>query len=204
MQKTQFKTQRKVQKDQTRKLIIETAFGQFAQNGIITTRTVDIANAAKVSHGTVFAHFSTQEELLNAVIEELGDRITTRLHELVACNTTLREVLQAHLKGLKEFEDFYTRLVIESRLLPKSSRNVLTLIQSSISFHICQAADREIKIGSINPYPIHLLFNTWIGLIHYYLTNNDLFAPEESVLERYGQELLEHYMSMITTKALIT
>jgi len=202
MSNTQYRTQRQIQKDQTRKHLIETAFKQYAQHGIINTRTVDIANAANVSHGTVFVHFSTQEELLNAVIEEFGERISTRLHELVTCNTTLRDVLKAHLKGLTEFEDFYTRLVIESRLLPESSRNVLILIQSSISFHISQAVDKEIKRGTIDPYPVHLLFNTWIGLIHYYLANNDLFAPEESVLERYGQELLEHYLRLITSKVL--
>ncbi len=196
----QFKTQRQIQKEQTRRHLIETAFEQFAEQGLTVTRTADIAKAAKVSHGTVFAHFSTQEALLNAVIEEFGARVSLRLHELAACNNSLREVLAAHLKGLTEYEAFYTRLVIEGRLLPESARNAFTIIQSSISFHLSQAAEREMKEGTIDPYPIHLLFNTWVGLIHYYLANNDLFAPEESVLERYGQELLEHYIRLITSK----
>lgn len=200
MNKTQSKTQRQIQKDQTRQHLIETAFAQFARQGLTTTRTADIAKAAKVSHGTVFAHFSTQEDLLNAVIEAFGARVSLRLHELAACNNSLRDVLAAHLRGLTEFEAFYTRLVIEGRLLPQSARDAFTIIQSSISFHLSLAADKEIQEGTIDPYPIHLLFNTWIGLIHYYLANNDLFAPEESVLERYGQELLEHYMRLITAK----
>lgn len=195
------KTQRQLQKEQTRKHLVEIAFEQFAQQGLTTTRTADIAKAANVSHGTVFAHFSTQEVLLNAVIEEFGERVSLRLHELAAANNGLREVLAAHLKGLTEFESFYTRLVIEGRMLTESARSVFTVIQSSISFHIGQAAEREIKAGMIAPYPIHLLFNTWIGLVHYYLANNDLFAPEGSVLERYGQELLEHYMRLIASKA---
>lgn len=200
MSESKPRTQRQMQKDQTRKHLIETAFEQFAQRGLTTTRTADIAKAAKVSHGTVFAHFPTQEALLNAVIEEFGARVSLRLHELASCNNSLRDVLAAHLRGLTEFEAFYTRLVIEGRLLPESARNAFTIIQSSISFHLSQAAEREIKEGTIDPYPIHLLFNTWIGLIHYYLANNDLFAPEESVLERYGQELLEHYMRLIASK----
>lgn len=194
------KTQRQIQKDQTRKHLIDTAFQQFAQNGLTTTRTADIAKAAKVSHGTVFAHFSTQEALLNAVIEEFDIRVSLRLHELAACVSSVRDVLAAHLKGLTEFEAFYTRLVIEGRLLPERARNTFIIIQSAISFHLSQAAEREMKEGTIGPCPIHLLFNTWIGLIHYYLANNDLFAPGESVLERYGPELLEHYMSLIALK----
>ena len=193
-------TSRQIQKNQTRNLLIETAFLVYAQQGITATTTVDIAKAAKVSHGTVFAHFSTQETLLNAVIEEFGARVTLRLHELVAGNEDLRGVLAAHLMALTEFEGFYTRLVIEGRLLPESARNVFVIIQSSISFHISQAVEREITAGNIIPCPVYLLFNTWIGLIHYYLTNSDLFAPGESVLERYGQELLEHYLRLIAAK----
>ncbi|MGZ7443085.1 TetR/AcrR family transcriptional regulator [Paenibacillus sp. TH7-28] len=194
------KTQRQLQKEQTRKRLIETTLAQFAQNGFTATRTSDIAKAAKVSHGTVFAHFSTQEALMDAVIEEFGSRVSWRLHELAAEGGGLRDVLKAHLTGLAEFEAFYTRLVIESRLLPDSSRNVLIAIQSTISLHVSQAAEREMNAGAIDVYPLHLLFNTWIGLIHYYLANNDLFAPGGSVLERYGQELLEHYWRMIAVK----
>lgn len=195
------KTQRQLQKEQTRQHLLETALEQFARHGLTTTRTADIAKAAQVSHGTVFAHFSTQEALLNAAIEEFGARVALRLHELVAGNSGLREVLAAHLQGLTEFEAFYIRLVTEGRLLPESARNTLLIIQSALSFHLSQAAEREMNAGTIGRYPLHLLFNTWMGLIHYYLANNDLFAPGESVLACYGQELLEHFMSLLALKA---
>lgn len=194
------KTQRQLQKEQTRKQLIEAGLEQFALKGLTTTRTADIASAAKVSHGTVFAHFPTQEALLEAVMEEFGARVSARLHELATGNSSLRDVLNAHLTGLAEFEAFYTRLVIEGRLLPESARNVLVMIQSTISFHISQAAEREMKEGVIVSCPLHLLFNTWIGLIHYYLANDDLFAPGASVLNRYGEELLEHFLHLITAQ----
>ncbi len=192
------KTQRQIQKEQTRRHILETAFNQYAQNGFAATTTAEIAKAANVSHGTIFAHFPTQEALLETVIEEFGARVSLRLHELVASNGDLREVLEAHLRGLAEFEAFYTRLVIEGQLLPPGARNIFVGIQSSISFHISQAAEKEMKAGTITPIPVHLLFNTWLGLIHYYLSNNDLFAPGESVLKRYGQDLLDYYLRLIS------
>ena len=190
-------SQRYKQKQHTRKVIIETAIDQLAQAGLTIARTADIAKAAGVSHGTIFAHFPTRETLLIAVIDEFGQRVSQRLHEL-ANGDNVRNILQAHLQGLMEFEPFYTRLVIERRLLPESAQNTWILIQSSISYHLSQVAEREIRAGTLHPLPVHLLFNTWIGLIHYYLTNSDLFAPNESVLRRYGHELLEHYLSLIT------
>ena len=190
-------TKRHKQKILTRKHLIEIAIKQFGENGIIATRTADISNAAGVSHGTIFVHFSTQEELLIAVIEEFGTRITQRLHELVDTNISLFEVLQAHITGLIEFEPFYTRLIIERRLLPESVCNTYIIIQSTISFHISIAAERGMQQGNIRNFPIHLIYNTWIGLIHYYITNSDLFSPNGSVLTQYSDELLQHYMKLI-------
>jgi TetR/AcrR family transcriptional regulator, acrEF/envCD operon repressor len=190
-------TKREKQKKLTRNHLIEIAIKQFGENGIIKTRTSDIAKVANVSHGTVFAHFSTQEELLISVIEEFGDRIAKRLHELVDTNSSLFEVLEAHLKGLIEFEPFYARLVIERRLLPENVCNTYIMIQSTISFHISIAAEKEMEQGTIRKIPLHLICNTWVGLIHYYITNSDLFSPSGSVLKQYYQELLQHYISLI-------
>jgi len=193
-------SKREMQKNQTRKKLIDMALNQFAKDGLTTTRTSDIACAANVSHGTVFAHFPTREILLDAVIEEFGMRITNRLHELVSSNCGMKEVLEAHLKGISEYETFYTRVVSEGRLLHESARNSWIVIQSTISFHIIQVAEREIEALKIRAMPVDLLFNTWIGLIHYYLVNGDMFAPGDLVLARYSQQLVEHYMNLITLR----
>lgn len=191
-------SQRQEQKNRTRKHLISVAFDRLAKDGLVSTSTSDIAKAAGVSHGTVFAHFATRDELLTAVIEEFGNRISLRLHELASNGGSIREVLNAHLKGLIEFEPFYRRLVMDSHLLPESARSTLIMIQSVISFHISEVAEREIKSGKIRPHPIHLLFNTWIGLVHYYLANSDLFTSSESVLSSKGGELLEYFTDLIT------
>ncbi len=193
-------TKRQEQKKQTRSRILEAAIEQFAKQGLTTTSTVAIAEAAHVAHGTVFAHFSTQEELLSAAIEEFGKRINQRLHELAGAGGGVREVLAAHLKGLTEHEAFYTRMITEARLLPEEARNTLIMIQSTASFHLSEAVEKEITAGSIQPLPVHLVFNGWVGLVHYYLANSDLFAPGGSVLERYGHELLQYYMTLIKAR----
>ena len=193
-------SQRQKKKLETRKIIIDTALDQFAKDGLINTRTSDIAASANVSHGTVFAHFPTRELLLNEVIKEFGMGITNRLHELVDSNNGMKEVLEAHLKGISENEIFFTRLVSEGQLLHESARNSWIMIQSAISFHIIQVAEREIKAGNIRDIDANMLFNTWVGLIHYYLVNGDLFAPGEPVLKRYSKQLVEHYMNLITIR----
>jgi len=193
--------QRQLQKEQTRLKLLDTAFAEFGKRGIMATRMSDIAQAAGVSHGTVFAHFPSQEILITAVIEAFGDKITLRIHELSDEMGGVRDLLIAHLSGLTEFEVFYTRLLIEARLLPQIARDTLISIQSAISFHLSQAAQKEMETGKIKAMPQHLLFNTWLGLIHYYLANGDLFAPQESVLSRHGSMLLDHFMALISSKS---
>ncbi len=190
-------TQRQLQKEQTRRKILEVAFMEFGSRGIMSTRMADIAEAAGVSHGTVFAHFESQEALISAVIEEFGQKMTLRTHELASNCREVRELLAAHLTSIMEFEAFYTRLVVEARLLPPVARDTFIMIQSAVSFHISQAAQREMDTGTIYTMPVHLLFNTWIALINYYLSNSDWFAPDGSVMKHHGEMLLEHFMSLI-------
>jgi len=189
---------RKEQKQQTREKLLRVAFRQFSKGGLTTTRTLDIARKAGVAHGTIFVHFPTREALLVRVIEEFGEKVTRRMHDLAHKGQGVKNVLKAHLNGLAEYEAFYTNLIIERHNLPKEARDTLLAIQSAISFHLFEAAQREMEAGTIKRIPTHLLFNTWIGLVHHYLINRDLFAPGESVISRYGQELLSHFMALVT------
>ena len=67
---------RQEQKIQTREKLIRVSTEVFSKKGIFSTKTLDVAKASKVSHGTVFSHFSTKEELLIAVIDEVGRKIS--------------------------------------------------------------------------------------------------------------------------------
>lgn len=193
-------TQRQIQKEQTRRKILNAAYIQFGKKGIMNTRTQDIEKIAKVSHGTIFAHFKTQEELICAVIEDFGGRIGMRTHELAENCSEVEEILKAYLEVIEEYEEFYTRLVIESRLLPKDSRNTYISIQSALSFHLSKALNKEMEEGRIVEMPVYMLFNIWTGLINYYLQNSDLFAPDESVIKRYKDILIDSFMKLIEIK----
>jgi AcrR family transcriptional regulator len=189
---------RREQKEQTRRRLLLCAFDLFSSRGITATKTVDVAREASVSHGTVFVHFPTRDDLVAAVISEFTKRIVRRIHELVESGATLQAVLAAHLEGLSEHEAFYARLITEGPILPPVARTTLIGIQSAISYHLAEAAEKEMNQGSIRRVPIHLLFNTWIGLVHHYLCNRDLFAPGQSVLKRRGQELIVHYVGLLS------
>jgi AcrR family transcriptional regulator len=192
------------QKLETRRRILEAALLVFARDGILASTTADVAKEAGLSHGSVFAHFGSQAELVAAVVEDFGAGVARRLHELAATGAGARAVFEAHLRAIGESEAFYARLVVEAPLLPARARDSLVTIQSSICFHLSPAVEADTEAGEIKIMPLYLLFNTWIGLVHYYLANRELFAPGASVIERRGKELLDHFMSLISTGGYIS
>lgn len=184
-------------KRQTRVHLIETALDLMAERGIAATRTIDVAERAGVAHGTVFVHFPTRDDLVAAVVGEHAIRIGRRLHELAGEGVSVRDVLGAHLEGIAEHEAFHARLVTEGPLLPSYARATLLGIHSAISAHLSEAAEWGMDAGEIRRMAVPLLFNTWLGLVHHYIGNRELFAPGESVVARWGPILLDHYLGLI-------
>lgn len=189
-------TKRQQQKERTREKLLHAAFDVFSRQGIMQSRMEDIAREALVSHGTVFAHFKSQEVLIEAVINHYGKEIAARTHSLSQSGASLDEVLSAHLKGIGEYEGFYTRLLMESRLLPQGARDSFVLIQSVLSLHFTRALAKE-EAAAKTRIPAHMLFSMWIGLVHHYLQSGDLFAPGGGVIARHGDMLITSYLKLL-------
>ena len=74
------KTKEEAQK--TRQLLIEAAITQFSTRGVSSTTLTDVADAAGVTRGAVYWHFTSKSELFNAIWEQqlpLCDLIDERL-----------------------------------------------------------------------------------------------------------------------------
>lgn len=188
---------RKEQKAQTRRLILEAAIIEFGISGFEKTAISDIAKKADVSYGNVFAHFETKEELFLRVIEEFGQRMQARLEELSWAGAGLRSVLSTHLRVIAEFEELYSHTVAIAFMLPDFAKTAIVGIQSAISHQISIAAKNDMEKGKIKSTQIHMLFNTWTALVSYYLSNRQYFAPNGSVVEQKGNEILDFFMHML-------
>jgi AcrR family transcriptional regulator len=189
------------QKRQTRALILETAARFAGRAGLVATTTAEIAKAAGISHGSVFAHFATRDDLIAAVVADGAGRIARDVRARAGQGGSLREVLAAHLTSLEHHEAFYARLVIDAPFLPSAARRALVEIQSAISHHLDGALAREIAAGTVRDVPLDLAFNTWIGLVHHYVSNRELFAPRGSVIQRCGARLLDHYLMLLASES---
>ena len=187
---------RSLQKAQTKEKIIAAALKVYSEYGFFAPTTL-IANEAQVSHGSIFVHFPNVEALLLCLLERFSEDMVAELHLLSESGKNTAKLLGMHIDALIKHEDFYRRLVTEAVYLPEEAKNTFIAIQSTVSIHLMQALEHEIKAKKIKVLPYHLIFNTWLGLVHYYLLNGDMFAPGESVLTRYKSILVKHFLSLI-------
>ena len=187
---------RQKQKAQTRIKIINAAIRVYSEKGF-SVPTTAIAKEAEVSHGTLFVHFPTVESLLLCLLDVFSRDIINELHLLSHHDNDIIILLGQHIDVLIKYEDFYKRLVKEAVYLPGEAKNTFIEIQSMVSISFLQAIEQDIKEGKIKNIPFHMLFNTWLGLIHYYLLNSDLFSPHGSVLQRYKSTLVECFITLI-------
>ena len=193
------KMTRKEQKEQTRAGLVRQAESLFALNGISGTSTADIAKSLKVSHGTLFVHFATREDLVKAVVDEFGERLSTALGQKISNELKLKELLKAHVMVLADFEDFYLRLISESQSLPAHIRSIVYAINASLSYRFYRAAKNEMDNGYFKKMTQIYFFNTWLGLVHYYVMNRDLFSEQTPILNEVGPDLIRHFLHLIKT-----
>lgn len=181
----------------TRQHLIDTTLRLVEAQGVATLRTLTVAQLAGTSHGTVFVHFATREDLLAAAVETFVEGVVERLRTGDGGDLSLERTLERHLAAIAAEEDLYVSLVKEAPLLGAAAQAHWTRLQASVSLVMTPAFDAEIARGRIRDLPIHLLVNTWLALVHHYLINRDLFSPGESVVASKGPLLRQHMMSLL-------
>lgn len=178
------------QKAATREAIIAAAKRLFSEKGLLTTTTAEVARAAGVSHGALFVHFPRREDLQEEVISRVGTKIARAVHDAATEGAGLENILRCHLDAVAAEEAFYARLLVEGPMLGMSARSAVIGVQSAVAHHLFA--------GDAGKLPDRALwFNTWLGLVHHYLLNRDLFAPSGSVLEQYGETLIAHFTGLV-------
>lgn len=187
------------QKGETRTRILDCARDLFEKEGFTHARTPEMAAAAGVSHGSIFAHFKTRDELISAVIAAFASEADLEVRRCLKKAGTLPDVLRAHLKALRRYELLYSRILAERHLLPPKSKALVVELHSAIASQVLEAIESEAPSAK-GPLKPHFAFNTWMALLTYYLLNADLFSPKRSVLETREGELIENYLKLIRKK----
>lgn len=192
------KITRSNQKDITQSTIINAAWSIFSSLGFVDANIRDIAKFGVISTGSVLTHFGTKENLVDFIIEQLKDQMTTELARRQPKTISLIGILSIQLDVLFLYERIYIRLLRESNKLSEKSQNEFIGIQSLFSEHLSQALTKDYLNGSSMVLPGKMLFNVWIGLVHHYLLNSEKFAPKQSVIMMHKNAIIRTFMILVS------
>ena len=190
-------TSRTLQRDATRRQLVQAGLRLVAERGFAGATTAAIAEASGKAHGTVFVHFRTRDVLVAELVAEIGKTMSQQLAQTPNDSPELPEVLDSHLAALGQHEVFYARLLCEASTLPDAARARLFALQSGVAWRLRTAYEREVARGAARDFDPVALANMWIALTNHYLMNRDLFAPGASVIAARGAELKAQWLAMV-------
>jgi len=195
--KTSVSGPRSLQREATRRQLVQAGLRVVAARGFAGATTAAIAQASGKAHGTVFVHFRTRDVLVSELVEEIGRVISQRLADIPNDRPGVGEVLDAHLAALARHEVLYARLLCEATTLPPAARARLFALQSGIAWRLRTAYARDVACGAARDLDPVALANTWIALTNHYLMNRDVFAPDASVVAARGAALKALWLEII-------
>ncbi|MBV9293559.1 MAG: TetR/AcrR family transcriptional regulator [Frankiales bacterium] len=116
---------------ETRERLLRAAADVFAQRGYDGTRVADIAKAAGVSNGALYAHFDSKAELLVGALREHGRRM---LAELFASDPdrSITELLLVIGRWLPRRRDARGYLIVEALVAARRDRDVSRLMRGYV------------------------------------------------------------------------
>ena len=89
-------------KERTRQHILERAYDLFAQKGFKAVTMKDVCEATELSRGGLYAHFSSTQEIFEAVIEKLNDQDQVNFTEEIKKGTPAKVILDNMLNIIKD------------------------------------------------------------------------------------------------------
>ena len=127
---------RERKKLRTRELIATVALDLFAEHGYQQTTVAEIAEAAEVSKGTLFAYFPSKEEIVFADTSPLRDQLCHELRHRsngLSAVDTLRAFVADHMITPGPREALRERLIAENEQLRVHYRARLAEIEDALA-----------------------------------------------------------------------
>ena len=101
-------------KEKVRKKITHSAIKIFAKYGYAKTTTDDLADAARISVGTLYLYFPSKEDLFYSICAELDKTIVEKNRKVVFTASRLESELEELYDGLTENNKHFDKILIDA------------------------------------------------------------------------------------------
>jgi AcrR family transcriptional regulator len=134
----------------TMRKLLDAGVKVFAAKGFHATRVDDIVKVAKTSHGTFYLYFANKEDLFAALVQDVGDQLTTLTTALepIGPDEHGRRVLRAWIGQFADLYDTYgpviriwTEAEVDQSAAGQVGADVLAGIATALADHLTDLPD---------------------------------------------------------------
>jgi len=155
---------------ETRDLIIRVALQLFSELGYHETTMADIAEAASIGKGTIYWHFTSKQELFEAVIESGAKRLVQVVRQIldqpVDSREKLRRFILEHIRFYKQSSSLARILMQEHR--PAKRKHRLWRMRLGMINATEQILKEGIETGSLRPLDVEIIAPAIVGAVTAY------------------------------------
>jgi AcrR family transcriptional regulator len=174
----------RMNKEDRRKQILQSALNVFVENGYNKTTTKGIASAAKISEVTLFRYFESKAEIFTRAIEPiLISTLEKAIDDAKALNPVerLKYILKQRLKIILENEKLIKLVLMESNINPELSN--VNYIDKTVLL-----LKEEIKQIGFDHEAYEFVIRLMMGSILSFLY---LPVSDEKMIENYVDEIID-------------
>ena len=187
-----------------RSQLLRIAKGLFAECGFVSTTTKAIAEAAGVSEGVIFKHFSSKAELYASILDNKAEEIgigkwRDELDKLAECKndeSLVLSVVKTILEANRQDPQFQ-KLTLQAALSGHPMRKVTGQRLSPLYKFLCRYIKKRQKQGAFRKCAPRLAAHAVISLPSYYALSKILHGvdliklPEDRIASGLTQLILE-------------
>ena len=146
-------------REKTRETIIESSYELFAHKGFKQVTMKDVCEAAGMSRGGLYSHFSGTDELFEAVLEKITEKSETDFRNEIENGTSAVKILETALIAMEEEmkhpEDSLSIAIyeyaetVDSDVTERLNRNAEEKWKRLIRYGIKRGEFREVNVEEI-------------------------------------------------------
>jgi AcrR family transcriptional regulator len=160
---------RKPDRETRRREIVKAAAGVFDSEGYHTTNLETVAQAAGIKKPTLYHYFSSKDEILFEIHEELIDHLIAKQEARsgMSASDVLREVIADVMENISLRRE-YTRVFFEHfRELAPEHRATIAARRDRYAAMIEAEIQRGIESGEFRPIDVRLTMLAFFGMLNW-------------------------------------
>ncbi|MFW6301549.1 MAG: TetR/AcrR family transcriptional regulator [Bacillota bacterium] len=178
-----------MEKNETKREIIEAAMNLFASNGYYETTMSDIVEASATSKGTLYYYFDNKLELFETMINDVIGRIYEQYLEITGLDIDVREklrrMLTVHAEFYKKNYELAYTIFMEGQKIDIDCKQELWKWKEKFNKIVGDVLVEGIDSGVLKNRDVSLMTHSFLGL-----TNS--FGPA-MIEDDYEVDLLVNY-----------